>query len=159
MNEKHKDSKEPWPQTSWNSFGLQLLDDVNTEHVKQKDHPLFHEKGFLAAVVHHTTDVLTELIKRLQRAEGIAAGLPNTRSTYTQTSVISLNRFLTKTSKTLFIRAFKDYRISLDETIVDIHKGNAKKKGVIDPDDVQKNLPKASRYSPSTASVPPWKNI
>lgn len=127
LDEEPKQSGAPWATTHWNPFGQRLLHNVNKEHYKQRNHPLFREEDFESVAAAHTTEVLTELIKRLQRAEGLSAGLPNTRENHTHSSVLSLNSFLSTVSAKPFKTAFKDYRTSLDKRSIDIRKGAAKK--------------------------------
>ena len=103
----------PWSNSRWNPFGQQLLHKINKEQHKQAKHLLFHDEEFELVAGKLAGLVLTELIHRLQRAEGLASGLPNTRKTYQHSSILSLNKFLTTAVTNPFNKAFEKYRVSL----------------------------------------------
>lgn len=143
LNEQPKEAKESWIAAHWNPFGQQLLHKVNKEHYKlDNNNLLFHDEEFESVAAQHATDVLTELIKRLQRAEGVSVGLPNTRKIYTHSTVLSLNKFLATVSSTLFTPTFKNYRTALLNRGMDVRKGTpAKTAPVLPVADFQGDLP------------------
>ena len=113
----------PWPTSHWNPFGERLLRQINKEQYIQYKNSLFHDKEFESVASQLPTLILTELIRRLQRSEGLRVGFPNSRKTYQHTSLLSLNKFLTVASIKPFDKAFRAYRHSLSTRKTKIRSG------------------------------------
>ncbi|WP_461186823.1 hypothetical protein [Arthrobacter sp. Z4-13] len=115
-----------WACSRWNPFGQRLLHRINKEQYIQQKNSLFHDEEFESVAGQLPGLILTELIRRLQRGEGLGSGLPNSRETYQHTSILSLNKFLTVASVKPFDRAFKAYRSSLFNRKTKIRTGAGK---------------------------------
>lgn len=105
----------PWVQARWNPLGRRLLDKVNREHYSLRTKRYFNEEAFQHVVTRLIHHALEDLLKRLQRTEGLAVGLPNAKEPYDDRSVLSLNQYLMKAWSQASGEAFGRYRNELDQ--------------------------------------------
>jgi len=116
LNERTRgDGTVSWGQASWNPLGGRLLHIVNREYYSLRNRRYFNENAFQEVVTGLTHHALEELLKRLHRAEGIAAGLPNSKEPYNHRSLLSLNKFLTLAWSTASGEAFGTYRAEIEQ--------------------------------------------
>jgi len=90
------DDTVPWTEARWNPLGTRLIKRANKQHYSLRNERYFSEPLFEEVITGLIEYTLEDFVKRLQRAEGVKAGLPNRKSSYTHRSLLSLNKLLTR---------------------------------------------------------------